>query len=496
MKTPRSTSWWLLALIVICYVVLGTLYAALTPRWQAPDEPAHFNYIKHLAENGRLPVLQPGDYPYQYLEDIKAAKFPPSMSISGLRYESHQPPLYYALSALLYRLTSALAPDVQFLTLRLFSVLLGALVLVIAHQVVCTVFPSKHFLALSATAFIAIVPMHITFTAAINNDTLAELVLLLILWRSVRIVRAGLDAREAILVGILLGLALLTKTTIYVSLGIVAAAVLLHPAPEGGVRSTIIRKKASYLLLAYTLALLISAPWFARNAIVYGNLDIFGWQRHDAVVVGQLRTADFLGAVGPASYAKAFIFTTFRSFWGQFGWMGVLMDKRLYLALALMSGLLGLGFIAFLVRVRKGKIVVSAPERASLTVLAVCALTVTMQHLWYNIKFVQHQGRYLFPALAPIALAAALGLREMLRPRTARLLVSVLLVGVVSLALYGALCSHVASCGLALLIAGAVFLACLAWLPRSSRLAPAALYVSFLALDWLCLFVYIVPHLQ
>jgi len=353
MKAPRSVSSWLLALIVFCYLVLGTLYAVLTPKWQAPDEPAHFNYIKHLAENGQLPVLQPGDYPYQYLEDIKAAKFPPSMSISAIRYESHQPPLYYALGALLYRLTSALGPDVQFFTLRLFSVILGALVLVTAHQVVCTVFPVKPFLALAATAFIAIVPMHITFTAAINNDTLAELVLLLILWRSVRIVRTSLDTRQAIITGILLGLALLTKTTIYVSLGVVAVAVLLHPAPKSGLHSTVMRKKVSHLLLAFILALLISAPWFVRNASVYGNLDIFGWQRHDTVVEGQLRTVDFLSSVGPASYAKAFVFTTFRSFWGQFGWMGVLMDERLYLALALMSGLLGLGFIAYLIRVRK-----------------------------------------------------------------------------------------------------------------------------------------------
>ena len=496
MKTPRSASCWVLALIVICYLVLGTLYAVLTPKWQAPDEPAHFNYIKHLAEKGRLPVLQPGDYPYQYLEEIKAAKFPPSMPISAIRYESHQPPLYYALGALVYRLTSALGADVQFLTLRLFSVLLGALVLVTAHQVVCTVFPAKPFLALAATAFIAIVPMHITFTAAINNDTLAELVLLLILWRSVRIVRTSLDARQVMITGMLLGLALLTKTTIYVSLGIVAVAVLLHPAPVGGVRSTIIRKKVSYLLCAFIPALLISAPWFARNASIYGNLDILGWQRHDTVVEGQLRTVDFLATVGPASYAKAFVFTTFRSFWGQFGWMGVLMDEWLYLALALMSGLLGLGFIAFLIRVRKAEVVLTPSERASSTVLAICALTVTMQHLWYNVKFVQHQGRYLFPALGPIGLAAALGLREMLRPRTARLLASVLLVGAVSLAAYGVLCNHVATWGLALLIAGAVFLACLAWLPRSSRLAPPALYLSFLALDWLCLSVYIVPYLQ
>jgi hypothetical protein len=34
----------------------------------------------------------------------------------------------------------------------------------------------------------------------------------------------------------------------------------------------------------------------------------------------------------------------------------------------------------------------------------------TFSFFWYNLTFVQHQGRYLFPALIPIGAAAALGL--------------------------------------------------------------------------------------
>jgi hypothetical protein len=33
-------------------------------------------------------------------------------------------------------------------------------------------------------------------------------------------------------------------------------------------------------------------------------------------------------------------------------------------------------------------------------------------YLYYNLTFVQHQGRYLFPALIPIALAAVVGLGQ------------------------------------------------------------------------------------
>ena len=241
----------------------------------------------------------------------------------------------------------------------------------------------------------------------------------------------------------------------------------------------------------------MSAPWFVRNAAVYGNLDVFGWQRHNAIVEGQLRTVDLLARIGPASFAKAFVVTTFRSFWAQFGWMGVLIDQRLYHALALVSALLGLGFVTFIGRAQKGKASLSQAQRRSLVILGTCALFVLMQHLWYNTQFVQHQGRYLFPALGAIALAAALGLREALQPRTARLLVRVLLTGTVLLVAYGALSNHVATWGLALLVAGAAFLACSGWLTTMRQwLAPAVLYASFLTLDLICLFVYIVPYLR
>ena len=41
--------------------------------------------------------------------------------------------------------------------------------------------------------------------------------------------------------------------------------------------------------------------------------------------------------------------------------------------------------------------------------LLLSALLTFLSFLWYNTKFVQHQGRYLFPALIPLGLALALG---------------------------------------------------------------------------------------
>ena len=51
-----------LPFILLVYLALGALYAVDTPRWEAPDEPAHFNYIRTIGETGRLPILAFGDY--------------------------------------------------------------------------------------------------------------------------------------------------------------------------------------------------------------------------------------------------------------------------------------------------------------------------------------------------------------------------------------------------------------------------------------------------
>ena len=59
-----------LLLLLLAYFALATLYALFTPDWQAPDEPAHYNYVRYLAEEHRFPLLKPGDFPAAYLEEM------------------------------------------------------------------------------------------------------------------------------------------------------------------------------------------------------------------------------------------------------------------------------------------------------------------------------------------------------------------------------------------------------------------------------------------
>ncbi len=399
-----------LTLIVLAYLVVGALYAVKTPDWQVPDEPAHYNYVRQLAEEKRLPLLEMGDYDQAYLDLLRDRRFPPELSVATVEYEDHQPPLYYLLTLPIYlAFGGALTP------LRLFSILLGAGVILLAYAIAATVFPGRPLVALGTSAFVAFLPQHVAMMAGVNNDALAELliglVLWLVCWMGGRL--DGWSVRRMVGLGTVLGLGLVTKTTVLpVALAVAMAVFIAWWRSADRAWGQLVRA----LALVFAPVLLIAAPWWAHNLATYGPLDIYGLANHDAVVVGQPRTADWIRDYGLSDWLERGVTFTFQSFWGQFGWMGVLLPTWLYRALALWSAVLLLGFVYWLREARGEKGL--GTRHSPLVVLAATVVFVALAYLYYNRTFVQHQGRYLFPALVPIALGVALAMEAL--PRLAR----------------------------------------------------------------------------
>ncbi|HOG46951.1 MAG TPA: hypothetical protein PLB78_09950, partial [Anaerolineae bacterium] len=71
-------------LVVLAFVVLGTVYSVVTPLFEASDELWHYPFVKHLADGGSLPEQDPAH-------------------LGPWRQEGSQPPLYYALAAAITR---------------------------------------------------------------------------------------------------------------------------------------------------------------------------------------------------------------------------------------------------------------------------------------------------------------------------------------------------------------------------------------------------------
>ncbi|MEJ2148800.1 MAG: DUF2142 domain-containing protein [Chloroflexota bacterium] len=397
----------LFALILLGYGAVGTQYAILTPPWQAPDEPAHYNYVAQVAEAGCCPVIAPGDWDAATLEELKAEGFPDDADLSEIEYEDHQPPLFY-----LVELPGYLAEDGDPLALRLASLLIGAGVVVAAYLVGRQMFPRQETLALAAAAFVAFLPQHLAIMASVNNDSLAEtlggFVLVAALAYLGNPVRPDGEAHarpHPAILGALVGLAYLTKLTVYLpATAAVALAIILRWRGE----KQPVRWLAAQTAWAAGPALALGGLWWARNVVRYGWPDLFGQAAHEAVVVGQPRTAALIAQAGIGPYLGSFLTTTFHSFWGQFGWMGVPMPPRVYLVIGVFGIVVLVGLGLAISRFEGWRSLPTA-TRAGAWVLAGAALAAVVNYLGYNLTFVQFQGRYLYPALIPLALLVALG---------------------------------------------------------------------------------------
>jgi len=406
----RRTEYALLGLLLLAYLALGAAFAVRTPVWQAPDEPAHYNYVHQLAD-GHWPVIEPGDWDQAYLSEVVGSEFDPAYPVVGITYEDWQPPLYYLAQWPVYRLSGG-----SLVAMRLLSVLFGAGVVALAWVIGRAVFDGNAPRALAVAAFVAFLPQHLAILGSVNNDSLAELIITAILALLVLPWPDRPPRGRLLALGLLLGAGFLTKATAYLMAPVIGVFLLARYWPARPdrlpqpVRSS---ELARALLLVFAPALLLGLLWWGRNVSVYGGLDVMAKQAHDAVVVGQPRTAEWIAQYGLGGTIGRFLRTTFTSFWGQFGWMAAPLPGRLVGLLTIVTGAVVVGLLAVI----SGQWPVAGRrKRLQALVLGLTFLLTLALLVFYNLTFVQHQGRYLFPALIPIAVGFTAGLGYWLRP--------------------------------------------------------------------------------
>jgi hypothetical protein len=224
--------------------------------------------------------------------------------------------------------------------------------------------------------------------------------------------------RNDLLAGLIVGLAVLTKlvagvSALLVVLGFLGSALLAADRPAA------LRRLPRRLVRAGLVALLVSGWWVVRNVLVYDWRDPFGLRRHAQVVVGQPLTSGL-----NLTLIRQMSLTLFHSFWGQFGWMGIPFADRTYDVIATGSVVVAVGIVAFWWQVIRGardgrpsEVAMVAPQRWALALLLAEVLLVALGVVFYNLEYLQPQGRYLFPTLPAVGILAAAGLAELFRDR-------------------------------------------------------------------------------
>ncbi|MFN3689346.1 MAG: hypothetical protein ACK4UU_00295, partial [Fimbriimonadales bacterium] len=207
------------------------------------------------------------------------------------------------------------------------------------------------------------------------------------------------------LIGLLVGLALITKATAVLLIPITALGVLWGAR----LRGLSWARAALRVGLTLGIALAVGGWWFVRNALLYD--DPLLQKTFLEVFAGTAKAQDFLErGASWAQYLQLVADWTFRSFWFAYGTprtastgLPNFLPDSVYWGLAAWTLL---ALVGFLLRLREP---MPAGLRAWLVLCAATFALVLMSFLLFIRVFFQAQGRYFYPALLPIAVFLALG---------------------------------------------------------------------------------------
>ena len=375
----------------------GLVYLALTPPWQAPDEPQHFQYVRFLLDERRLPNFHDETVDTPLTEEVRQSMIQfdfwtwrdHSTVPSTLTYRiaSVHPPLYYGLAAVVLAPFPSLDVTAQLYIVRLFSLALTALAVWVAYQAMRSLFPDSPALAAAVPLFIALLPMHAFLGSSVNNDALVELTATTVIWLLIETSRRGFTWQRGAGLAVALAAAMLAKRTGFFLLPLAAITLLIVLSPRARRWQVAAGALAIFTLVAIALQLQYPGSYMGRL----------------------LRAAQSVSRLGLADLALwgALLFTTF---WGNFGWATVQLDAAWYGLLLIVTAISGAGWLKLAWRWRRCLPTLAPWQRRAGAMCALAVLLVAAQMVALILSGgIHQQARYLFPAIVPIALFLVLG---------------------------------------------------------------------------------------
>ncbi len=229
-RKPAYVRW------AIVVVVLGVLprfvLAALSH--PAGDSCYHLSVARFIAENGRLPFLQP-------------------FGISD-RLVFSAPPLFHIVAAAVYKFFSLFSLSAAEFAVKMVSQLLGSLTLPFVFLIGRKLYNSR--IAFFATLFVAFLPLLINSSVVSFVDSLATLL--------AAVAAYLILSRRIFLAAVFVGLGLLAKQTMIFMLPIFFFA--LFASYKDNIKIFFKKSAAVVAIIA-----VIGLPWLVRNYLLLGN---------------------------------------------------------------------------------------------------------------------------------------------------------------------------------------------------------------------------------
>lgn len=381
-ENPPTVPLWALVLGIAGVVVGAALrlyWVFLLPYNDAPDEYCHYPMVLLMRSEQRLPTM--ADVP-----DRVPASYPAL------------PPFGYLPCVVTAFALDPSHPE-AFRAARLGNVVVGTLTLAAGFAATLLYFPGWPQIAVATVWVMALHPQLAFLNAYVNNDSSMVLACTLVWLTWGWIGRRGFSPGQALLLGLLCGVALLTKTN--------SLSTILAGAPVLALQ--LYQGRFKECCLAGVTAAAVCAPWLLWSHWHHGSwtgVEVHRqwWFDHLAaqgIQQGFLNTENF----------GDFAVNSWNSFWASFGYCSTLLADWQYYLITLVAGI-GLAMV-----VSKGDRLAFAADTAGTLSQTAMLLTIPIgialavaAHIWHSLQFgLAPQGRYVMGAEWAVAAALAAG---------------------------------------------------------------------------------------
>ena len=443
----RSLAAW----VFVLAAVNACSWAVITPVFQAPDEVDHFAYVQSLVERGEGPSPNPGSPLPRWssaetlaLEDMNfftdhqvggtklpwlrsqqsayeaevARTRPTAANGGGYTTSAAHGPLYYLSLAPAYLVASNASVFSQLTLMRIFSALIGSLVVLFTYLLVRELAPARPWLAVLAALLVAFEPMYGFVSGIVNNDVgvnacAAALELLLI-----RILRRGITIPLGLVTGlVLLALPMIKGTglSLYPVAGLAFAVALWRHHTRRDLRGWAALASGALVMGEVSSHVLTSfqPPGSAAGASgVSSNTGAVTGALHNlsgfASYLWQvfLPRLSFMAPHFPSNLYPAFVIFIERG-WGAFGWYLIYFPEWVYWVI-FVTILATFLLVAWAAR-REWRWVRRHWVELLVLLAMPAAVIVGFEAAYYTpgVRPVLAEfGRYAFPAIGPLAILA------------------------------------------------------------------------------------------
>lgn len=369
---------WILGLTAL-FLALGLAYVQMVPPGLPYDEPSHFSIVQMNSQLNGLPAV----------------------GRNGATYEACQPPLYYFLAGIVYRIVS---PSVDaahaFYFCRLLTLIIASPLVLLTYEM-AREFSGRRSVAQLAGVLVAVNPAILGIAASIQNDSLAFLLATLASIYCIRwCVQRTLCPHRTLIVSLLIAAAIMTKSS---TLSLLPLFALITCWAYGA--------KAIWRLAIFASVLAITTGWwFLRNHQLYG--DFSGAQSVNAVFGAQVGGAKFhLLSPGDWLWAIRGIITTYTV---PVGYWRNEVKNPLWITAAIGVGISSM-ILGLIPSIRRRRLPGAPPGKSRILMTWAAIFVVLCLGLWLLISS-RHflvAARVAMPAMAATILLAAAALCDL-----------------------------------------------------------------------------------